>query len=118
MDCGYFVQNSRNTLTALLQVFAVAAALIGVLIIVGVAVGVTVTKKKPSSAASSGGSGSSSPSSSVNQTNPNDPSTFVKDPNLKQSFYGLAYTPLNSQLPNCGSKLCVCIAPFSHCHAF
>jgi len=53
-------------------------------------------------------SGSSKPGNSpqvVNQTDPNDPSTFVKDPNLHQSLYGLAYTPQGSQLPDCGSKL-------------
>lgn len=41
----------------------------------------------------------------VNQTDPNDPSTFVKDPTLHKAFYGLAYTPENSQLPGCGNKL-------------
>lgn len=34
-----------------------------------------------------------------------DPSVFDKDPNLHQSFYGLAYTPEGSQLPDCGNKL-------------
>ncbi|KIJ13496.1 glycoside hydrolase family 17 protein [Paxillus involutus ATCC 200175] len=38
-------------------------------------------------------------------TNPNDPSNFPKNPALKQSFYGIAYTPLGSQLPDCGSSL-------------
>ncbi|EAU85332.2 glucan 1,3 beta-glucosidase [Coprinopsis cinerea okayama7 len=41
----------------------------------------------------------------VKQSNPNDPSTFIKDPNLHQSFYGIAYTPADSQLPNCGNSL-------------
>ena len=54
------------------------------IIVVAVAVAVTVSKK---------------------QTDPNDPSTFEKDPRLHQSFYGLAYTPEGSQLPNCGAKL-------------
>ena len=60
---------------------------------------------------SSGGGSSGSDSSgsgvtgAVNQTNPNDPSTFVKNPALKHSFYGLAYTPEGSQLPNCGNSL-------------
>jgi exo-beta-1,3-glucanase (GH17 family) len=80
------------------------AALIG-LIVVGIVVGIVVTNsnKKPSSSTSSG-SGSSGPSV-VNQTDPNDPSTFVKNSQLKQSFYGIAYTPYGSQLPNCGNSL-------------
>ena len=65
------------------------------IIIIAVAVGVTVSKKKSSS----------SSSGSVKQTDPNDPSTFEKDSRLHQSFYGLAYTPEGSQLPNCGAKL-------------
>ncbi|KAF5382130.1 hypothetical protein D9615_004439 [Tricholomella constricta] len=78
-----------------------ALALIA-LIVIGVVVGVVVSKNNKSS--NSGGSkGNSSPA--VNQTDPNDPSTFVKNSNLHQSFYGLAYTPEGSQLPNCGNKL-------------
>lgn len=83
-----------------------AITLLG-LIVIGVVVGVVVAhnvKKSPSSAAKSGSSGSNSPQV-VNQTNPNDPSTFVKDSRLKQSFYGIAYTPEGSQLPQCGNSL-------------
>ncbi|KAH8117942.1 glycoside hydrolase family 17 protein [Phellopilus nigrolimitatus] len=47
----------------------------------------------------------SNPNSTVQQTNPNDPSTFVKNSALKQSFYGMAYTPEGSQLPECGNSL-------------
>ncbi|KAG5646979.1 hypothetical protein DXG03_001702 [Asterophora parasitica] len=71
------------------------------LIIAGVVVGVVVSKNHKSSSSSSGGS----KGPAVNQTNPNDPSTFIKNPALHQSFYGLAYTPAGSQLPNCGNKL-------------
>jgi exo-beta-1,3-glucanase (GH17 family) len=88
-------------------VLGVAAALVG-LIIIAVAVGVTVAKKKPSSTSSDATSGSSNGGTGgtpVNETNPNDPSSFEKDSRLKQSFYGMAYTPLNSQLPDCGNKL-------------
>lgn len=66
------------------------------LVIIGVAVGVTVAKNHKSS---------SSSSSSVTKSDPNDPSNFSKDSRLKQSFYGLAYTPEGSQLPDCGNKL-------------
>ena len=41
----------------------------------------------------------------VPQTDPNDPSTFVKDSRLKQVFYGLAYTPSGAIPPNCTSTL-------------
>jgi exo-beta-1,3-glucanase (GH17 family) len=78
------------------------------LIIIGVVAGVVVSNshKKSSNLSSTGKSSSSSSGSSVvNQTDPNDPSTFTKDSRLKQSFYGLAYTPYGSQLPNCGNNL-------------
>lgn len=83
------------------------------LIAIGVGVGVSVAKnnksstKSTSAAANSNASaGASNSSGVVSQTDPNDPSTFVKNPALKQSFYGLAYTPYGSQLPNCGNSLC------------
>jgi hypothetical protein len=88
------------------------STLIAVLIlggIIGVAVAVPLVKRKhnqndtaasSSSGASSGGKGSGTTPS----TGP-DPSVFPKDPNLHQSFYGMAYTPDGSQLPNCGNSL-------------
>lgn len=86
------------------QVIGTVVALLG-LIVVGVVVGVVVSNnnKKPSNRSSSGSSGPSQ----VNQTDPNDPSTFVKDSRLKKSFWGLAYTPEGSLLPNCGNSLSV-----------
>lgn len=90
----------------------VIACIIGLIIIIAVSVSVGVvvgrrnnhvnTAKPPSSSNSS--TGVSNPDA-VNQTDPNDPSTFVKDPNLHQAFYGIAYTPVGSQLPDCGNKL-------------
>lgn len=74
------------------------------LITIGVAVGVVVSKHKKSSSSSTRASTPAS-TPAVNQTNPNDPSTFEKNPNLHQSFYGLAYTPQGSQLPDCGNSL-------------
>ncbi|EGN98846.1 glycoside hydrolase family 17 protein [Serpula lacrymans var. lacrymans S7.3] len=38
-------------------------------------------------------------------TNPNTPNNFPKNNALIQSFYGLAYTPLGSQLPDCGNSI-------------
>ena len=85
-----------------------AAAALLALIGIGVGVGVAVSHNHNSnkSASSSGsGSGSGNNGSVVPQTDPNDPSTFVKDSRLHQVFYGLAYTPTGSQLPNCGNSL-------------
>ncbi|KAL4066944.1 glycoside hydrolase family 17 protein [Scleroderma citrinum] len=76
---------------------------LAVLIAVGVSVGVVLSKK--SSSASTSGSGGGGSGSTPPGTNPNDPSNFQKNPALKQSFYGIAYTPLGSQLPDCGSTL-------------
>lgn len=64
---------------------------------IGAAVGVTVSKKTSND--------SSSSSSSVVTENNNDPSNFEKNSALKQSFYGIAYTPEGSQLPECGNSL-------------
>lgn len=72
------------------------------LIIIGVVVGVVVSKTKKNNLAASGSSSSSS-SSSLPQSNPNDPSSFTKNPAFFPSFYGMAYTPVGSQLPNCGN---------------
>ncbi|TEB26994.1 glycoside hydrolase [Coprinellus micaceus] len=69
------------------------------LAIVGIVVGVVVSKNNSKSSSSSSSSGV------IKQTDPNDPSTFVKDSRLHQSFYGMAYTPKDSQLPGCGNKL-------------
>lgn len=63
----------------------------------------TVAKNHKSTNAST--SSSSSSSSVVNQTDANDPSTFELDTRLKKSFYGIAYTPEGSQLPDCGNSL-------------
>ncbi|KAH9963096.1 glycoside hydrolase superfamily [Lactifluus volemus] len=88
-------------------------SVIGVVAIIAIAVGVGVSvsqshkggSSRSSSSNNNKGNGSNSNNSPVTQTNPNDPSTFVKDPRLIQSFYGFAYTPQNSQLPNCGNSL-------------
>ena len=81
-------------------------------IVVGVVLGVELSHKNSSSSSktSSGTSSSSSNTAdgadgAVNPTDPNDPSTFEKNTALKHSFYGLAYTPAGSQLPDCGNSL-------------
>jgi hypothetical protein len=67
-------------------------ALIGI----GVGVGVGVSQSHKSS------------SSSLDAIT-SDPSKFDKDPKLFKSFYGIAYTPEGSQLPECGANLSACI---------
>lgn len=96
------------TIHAVLQI--IGSIVLVTVIVIAVAVGVYVAtkpKNKPTSKASTGGSGSTGSSSGgpANGTNPNDPSSFQKDPRLHQSFYGFAYTPEGSQLPDCGNKL-------------
>ncbi|KAI0342691.1 glycoside hydrolase [Trametopsis cervina] len=73
----------------------------------GVAAGVIVSQhnKKSSPSSSLADNNSGGKPAAVNQTDPSDPSTFVKNANLKHSFYGIAYTPEGSQLPDCGNSL-------------
>ncbi|KAL0562657.1 hypothetical protein V5O48_019427, partial [Marasmius crinis-equi] len=72
-----------------------------VLAIVGAVVGgiVATRSKSSSSSSSSGGTGSGV------SADPNDAANFAKDSKLKKSFYGIAYTPTGSLLPDCGNKL-------------
>jgi len=72
---------------------------------VGVAVSHNHNGNTSKATSSSNGSGSNTNGSVVPQTDPNDPSTFVKDSRLHQVFYGMAYTPVGTQLPNCGATL-------------
>lgn len=75
-------------------------------IAVGVAVGVTVSNNNKKKGGSSNlSSSSSSNGTGVVQSDPNDPSSFTKDSRLKQSFYGLAYTPANTLYPDCNGAL-------------
>jgi hypothetical protein len=73
------------------------------LIAIGVGVGVSVANHNKSS--SSNRSSSSSSSGTAVKSDPNDPSNFDKDSRLINSFYGIAYTPFGSQLPDCGNNL-------------
>ncbi|KAJ7679025.1 glycoside hydrolase superfamily [Mycena polygramma] len=67
----------------------------------GVAAGLILAKRNAEASASLSSSKSSPSSSAPNS----DPSSFVKDPALVRSFYGIAYTPEGSQLPGCGNSL-------------
>ncbi|KAF8740088.1 hypothetical protein AX14_008721 [Amanita brunnescens Koide BX004] len=89
-------------------VFSTLIAILVLGAIIGVAIGVPLAKRKVNqnnTAASSTGSSSSGGKGSGNPSTGPDPSVFPKDPNLHQSFYGMAYTPDGSQLPNCGNSL-------------
>ncbi|KAL1940239.1 hypothetical protein VTO73DRAFT_9191 [Trametes versicolor] len=94
-------EQSRNRRSKWIVIGSLVAVL--GLVAIGVGVGVTVAKNHKSTNAST--SSSSSSSSVVNQTDANDPSTFELDTRLKKSFYGIAYTPEGSQLPDCGNSL-------------
>ncbi|KAG9218850.1 hypothetical protein CCMSSC00406_0001036 [Pleurotus cornucopiae] len=87
----------------------VLASVIGLLGIIGIAVGVgvSVSQKNKSSTSSSSSSpgGSSNSDNTPKQTDPNDPSSFVKDSRFHKAFYGMAYTPEGSLLPDCGNSL-------------
>ncbi|PPQ78762.1 hypothetical protein CVT26_005710 [Gymnopilus dilepis] len=87
-------------------VMGLILAVVGI-VVVAVTAGVVVAnhnKKNNNLSSSNSGTTSQGPST-VSQTNPNDPSTFVKNPDYHQSFYGIAYTPVGSQLPDCGNTL-------------
>ncbi|TFK71748.1 glycoside hydrolase [Pluteus cervinus] len=108
---------ARRSMWITIGAGVVLLALIGI----GVGVGVSVAKKNssPKSAVangnagastdgSSGGStsgGSNAPSDGGTVADPNDPSNFSKDARLHKSFYGLAYTPDGSIMPDCGATL-------------
>ncbi|KAG5730946.1 putative glucan endo-1,3-beta-glucosidase btgC, partial [Termitomyces sp. T112] len=96
---GDWMENSKSSNRRSKMIVIGSLVGLAVLIIIGVVVGVLVSKHKSSS------SDSSNSNSSVKQTDPNDPSTFIKNPALHQAFYGIAYTPEGSQLPNCGNSL-------------
>ncbi|OSX57601.1 glycoside hydrolase family 17 protein [Postia placenta MAD-698-R-SB12] len=108
-------QQASNRRSKFVVIGSIVALL--VLVAVGVVVGILVTRSHSSSSSSKSGSKSGSTSEGVavgpygvvKQTNPDDPSTFIKDPNLLHSFYGIAYTPDNSQLPDCGNSLAAVI---------
>jgi ABC-type oligopeptide transport system substrate-binding subunit len=102
-------QNKANRRSKLITIGSVVGVL--ALIAIGVGVGVGVSKSHKSSTKSAATTTSSN-SSAVQQTDPHDPSSFVKNSALKQSFYGMAYTPYGSQLPNCNNSLGVyCFFP-------
>ncbi|KAF5391598.1 hypothetical protein D9757_002549 [Collybiopsis confluens] len=81
--------------------FVITGLVLVVLAVLGIALGVTLSRKNDEDSSND----SSSSSTSVSDSDPNDPSSFTADSRLKRSFYGLAYTPAGSQLPDCGNSL-------------
>ncbi|TRM68150.1 glycoside hydrolase family 17 protein [Schizophyllum amplum] len=83
----------------------VLGSVVALVVIVALAVGLGVglSRNKSSSSSSSGSSGASNPESDSSVGD--DPSNFEKDDRLHQSFYGIAYTPEGSIMPDCGAKL-------------
>ncbi|KAG6331196.1 hypothetical protein ID866_7891, partial [Astraeus odoratus] len=82
----------------------VVGSLVGLaaLVAIGVSLGVVLSKKSSNSdTTTSSGSTAGAPAG----TNPDDPSNFPKNSTFKQSFWGIAYTPLGSLLPDCGNSL-------------
>ncbi|KAJ3996235.1 glycoside hydrolase family 17 protein [Lentinula boryana] len=67
--------------------------IIGLLAVAGIVVGVVLSQVQKGS------------SSSSNLAITGDPSQFSKDSRLKQSFYGIAYTPQDSIYPNCNIQI-------------
>lgn len=72
----------------------IGAIVMAILLAVGIGLGVHFAKANSSSSDST---------ADVVKSDSSDPSKFTKDSRLKQSFYGICYTPLNSQYPACGS---------------
>lgn len=63
------------------------------IIIAGVAAGLVVKKNN-----------SKDKATGVVTSDKNDPSNFTKDSRLHKSFYGMCYTPTDSQYPSCGAS--------------
>jgi len=91
--------------------FLVVGALVGLLALIAIGVGVGVSVSSKNRTKTSGNNSNSNSTSNnnssdpVTQSDPNDPSTFQKDPRLIQSFYGIAYEPNGVIYPACGAQL-------------
>ena len=72
--------------------------MLGLLLLIGIGVGVGVGVTQANKGGSKSGSSSTGKGATGSESN------FAKDPNLKKSFRGLAYTPEGSLMPNCGNS--------------
>jgi hypothetical protein len=98
-------QQSGSRRSKLLIVGSLVALIAIIAIGVGVGVSVSNKNKTRTSGNNSNSNGSGNSSNPVTQSDPNDPSTFQKDPRLIQSFYGIAYEPNGVIYPTCGAQL-------------
>jgi hypothetical protein len=82
---------------------------ITLIIVIGVAVGVYFGMRNSKSGTTSGSSSNdtniNTSTAGVVQQLGTDPSQFVKDTKLKQSFYGVAYTMMDALYPDCNEGL-------------
>lgn len=115
-DLRYLPSSCSGRTGRLIRFPQLIGGLVGLLALIAIGVGVGVSlsnknKKNPngntSNSNSNGTNGSSGNNTDnpVSQSDPNDPSTFEKDPRLKQSFYGMAYTPNGVLYPDCNATL-------------
>ncbi|KAL1660130.1 glycoside hydrolase family 17 protein [Schizophyllum commune] len=82
----------------------VIGSVVALVVIIALAVGLGVGLSRNSKSSSSGSKGGATNPESSDSVG-SDPSNFVKDDRLHQSFYGIAYTPEGSIMPNCGATL-------------
>lgn len=99
------VRKRRSTRSKLIVIGSIVALLGVIAVGVGVGVGVTQSNKSSSSSSKSNSGSNSNSGSKSGGSNGGDPSKFDLDPNLKKSFYGIAYTPEGALMPNCGAQL-------------
>jgi len=95
--------------------FIVIGGIVALVAIIAIGVGVGVSVSNKNRVKTNGNNSNNNPNSTnnnnnnsttpVNQTDPNDPSSFEKDPRLIQSFYGIAYEPNGVIYPACGAVL-------------
>lgn len=78
---------------------------VGLVIIVGLVIGIVVWKVTAKKSNGSGKLEYIEGTSKTVKSDPKNPSKFEKDPRLKPLFYGITYTPLNVQEPDCGATL-------------
>ncbi|GAW02264.1 glycoside hydrolase family 17 protein [Lentinula edodes] len=89
-----FVEEKASTRSSRKKWIVWGLVVVGLLAVAGAVAGVVISQTSKSSS-----------SSGSNLAITGDPSQFSKDSRLKQSFYGIAYTPEDSIYPNCNIQL-------------
>jgi hypothetical protein len=87
----------------------ISCSVITIIIIIGVGLGVFFgirsSKISTTNVASSNDTNINTSTAGAVQQLGSDPSQFVKDTKLKQSFYGIAYTMMDALYPDCNEGL-------------